>query len=84
MYLTSLSARRIGGQVSGFEEWAYVGSSIVLIGVGLYRFSHWKGLGLTHCRSPLRFVIHGWRDGTLGAFRMGILLHPTLIGHLSI
>ena len=27
---------------------------------------------LKHCRSPLQFITHHWRNGTLGAFRMGI------------
>jgi predicted metal-binding membrane protein len=26
---------------------------------------------LRHCRSPLHFVVTGWREGPAGAFRMG-------------
>jgi predicted metal-binding membrane protein len=62
----------MGGQVGWFGEWAFVASGLVLIGAGLYQFSRWKGVCLTHCRSPLSFVLHRWRNGTLGAFRMGI------------
>jgi predicted metal-binding membrane protein len=27
---------------------------------------------LVHCRSPLSFILHQWREGISGAFRMGI------------
>ena len=38
---------------------------------GLYQLSPLKSLCLRHCRSPLHFLLHGWRDGGLGALRMG-------------
>jgi predicted metal-binding membrane protein len=72
MYLASFLVRWVGGQAGWSGEWAFVGSAIVLIGAGLYQFSHWKGVCLTHCRSPLSFILHQWRQGPLGAFRMGI------------
>jgi predicted metal-binding membrane protein len=72
MYLGSLLVQWMGGQVSWFGEWAFVASGLVLIAAGLYQISRWKGVCLTHCRSPLSFVLHQWRAGTLGAFRMGI------------
>jgi predicted metal-binding membrane protein len=72
MYLASLLVGWVNGQVSWLGEWAFVGSAIILIGTGLYQFSSWKGVCLTHCRSPLSFILHRWREGMLGAFRMGI------------
>jgi predicted metal-binding membrane protein len=72
VYLTSLLVRWVNGQVSWFGEWSFVGSAIILMGVGLYQFSRWKGVCLTHCRSPLSFILHQWRAGMLGAFRMGL------------
>jgi predicted metal-binding membrane protein len=72
MYLASLLVHWVGGQVSWLGEWTVVGSAIILIGAGLYQFSSWKGVCLTHCRSPLSFILHQWRQGRLGAFRMGI------------
>jgi predicted metal-binding membrane protein len=72
LYLASLLVWWVGGQVSWMREWAVIGSAIVLIGAGLYQFSSWKGICLTHCRSPLSFILHQWRAGALGAFRMGI------------
>src|SRR5438105_4501434 len=31
-----------------------------------------KRVCLRHCRSPLHFVMHRWRDGGVGALRMGL------------
>jgi predicted metal-binding membrane protein len=44
----------------------------VLLLSGLYQWSPLKMSCLKHCRSPLDFVMHHWRDGRTGAFRMGI------------
>lgn len=38
---------------------------------GLYQLSPLKSLCLRRCRSPLHFLLHGWRDGALGALRLG-------------
>ena len=43
-----------------------------LIAAGLYQFTPLKRVCLRHCRSPLAFVALHWRDGPLGAIRMGI------------
>jgi predicted metal-binding membrane protein len=72
MYVALLLVRWIGGQVGVLGEWGFLGSGIALIGAGLYQFSPWKGVCLTHCRSPLGFILHRWRSGALGAWRMGI------------
>jgi predicted metal-binding membrane protein len=58
----------------GFLEWdeqgpIAAGSAIAL--AGLYQVTPLKRVCLTHCRTPLHFVMHGWREGRLGAFRMG-------------
>ena len=42
-------------------------------GAGLYQFTPLKRVCLHHCRSPLAFVALYWRDGPLGAVRMGIV-----------
>jgi predicted metal-binding membrane protein len=44
----------------------------ILVAAGLWQFTPIKGICLRHCRSPMSFLIHGWRPGRLGAFRMGI------------
>src|ERR671923_89129 len=43
----------------------------LLVLAGLYQFTPLKNFCLKHCRSPLHFVMHGWRDGRMGAVRMG-------------
>jgi predicted metal-binding membrane protein len=43
----------------------------VLFAAGAYQITPFKGSCLTHCRSPLGFLMTGWRDGRFGAFRMG-------------
>jgi predicted metal-binding membrane protein len=47
-------------------------SGAILIAAGLYQLTPFKGACLTHCRSPLGFLMSHWRDGTAGAWRMGI------------
>jgi len=44
----------------------------LLVGAGLYQFSSLKQACLTQCRSPMMFFIAHWRDGTAGAFNLGL------------
>ncbi|WP_245444343.1 DUF2182 domain-containing protein [Microvirga sp. KLBC 81] len=39
---------------------------------GLYQLTPLKCLCLRHCRSPLAFVALLWREGPVGALRMGV------------
>lgn len=48
----------------------YLGGGIVVL-AGIYQFSPLKHVCLTHCRSPFHIILHGWREGRLGALRMG-------------
>ena len=43
----------------------------ILLAAGMYQVTPFKGACLTECRSPLGFLMTSWRDGNLGAFRMG-------------
>jgi len=45
---------------------------VVLIGAGLYQLSPLKNVCLNKCRSPISFILHSWRDGYWGSFRMGL------------
>jgi predicted metal-binding membrane protein len=56
---------------------AMVGTSpvlggLLLISAGLFQFTSLKRACLAHCRSPLGFVMGHWRDGRVGALRMGL------------
>lgn len=43
----------------------------LLIAAGVYQLTPWKNACLSHCRSPLEFVMRHWRKGRAGALRMG-------------
>lgn len=47
-------------------------SAAILIAAGIWQFTPLKRACLVHCRSPLHFVIHGFRPGVGGALRMGM------------
>ena len=44
----------------------------ILMAAGVYQLTPFKGACLTWCRSPLGFLMSSWRDGALGAVRMGL------------
>ena len=44
---------------------------ILLLAAGVYQLTPLKHACLRHCRSPLQFITHHWRNGTAGALRMG-------------
>jgi len=49
----------------------YLGGTLC-VAAGIYQLTPLKQACLKHCRSPLEFVLHHWRPGTAGAFRMGL------------
>lgn len=49
----------------------------ILLLAGLYQFSPIKNACLSHCQNPAGFLMNHWRDGSLGAYRMGTQ-HGTL------
>ncbi len=49
----------------------WIGGSILLL-AGLFQFSNFKYKCLSHCRSPLEFIMHHWKEGKKGAFNMGV------------
>ena len=60
---------------SGFLAWnragPYVAGGAIIL-AGLYELTPLKSVCLNHCRSPLHFVLGRWRDGRVGAVRMGV------------
>jgi predicted metal-binding membrane protein len=61
------------GQLGAGERatWTPVALGTVFIVAGLYQVTPLKRVCLDHCRSPLAFVAHRWRDGYGGALWMG-------------
>jgi predicted metal-binding membrane protein len=48
-----------------------IGGSILIL-AGLYQFTPFKRACLAKCCKPQNFMLDGWRDGRVGAFRMGL------------
>lgn len=46
-------------------------AGLTLVVAGLYQLSPFKHRCLHYCRSPLDFILGGWREGYWGALRMG-------------
>jgi predicted metal-binding membrane protein len=44
---------------------------VLFILAGIYQFTPLKHACLSHCRSPFAFLLNHWRDGRVGALRMG-------------
>jgi predicted metal-binding membrane protein len=68
-------ARGIRAAGAGFLGWDRLGPYVVggaVAAAGLYELTPLKAMCLHHCRSPMHFVVTGWREGTAGAFRMGV------------
>jgi predicted metal-binding membrane protein len=59
------------GPLGMFEGGRALVPAIVLAAAGLYQFTRPKEVCLSHCESPLGFVVHHWRSGRAGAVRMG-------------
>jgi predicted metal-binding membrane protein len=47
-------------------------AGLVAVAAGLYQLTPMKAVCLSHCQHPLTFVMHHWRPGRAGAFRMGL------------
>ncbi|MGR9014540.1 MAG: DUF2182 domain-containing protein [Gammaproteobacteria bacterium] len=44
----------------------------ILFLAGFYQFMPLKNTCLTHCKTPMGFLLNEWQDGFLGAFKMGL------------
>lgn len=47
-------------------------AGVALLGAGIYQWTPLKYACLTHCRSPVGFLMAHWREGRWGTVRMGI------------
>jgi predicted metal-binding membrane protein len=66
--------RLVHGLDLGFLAWHRQGPLVAggaVAAAGLYELTPLKETCLRYCRTPLHFVLHGWRDGWTGALRMG-------------
>jgi predicted metal-binding membrane protein len=53
---------------------------IVLTATGIFQWTPLKNACLRRCRSPIGFLLTEWRDGTRGAFHMGLHLGAYCVG----
>jgi predicted metal-binding membrane protein len=75
------------GVAASFAQWALERAALIApqtlravpvlgaaiaIAAGLYQLTPLKTACLVKCRSPFDFVLNRWRDGALGALRMGL------------
>lgn len=62
------------------ETWAPLALGGVLVVAGFYQFTPLKQACLRQCKTPFGFVMTHWREGRLGALRMGILHGAVCLG----
>jgi predicted metal-binding membrane protein len=65
-------ADRLAAQAMWLMDHAARLGGVVLVLAGIYQFSPLKRACLAKCRTPLQFILGSWRDGSGGAFRMGL------------
>ena len=53
------------------SPWFALAPAAVVLAAGAWQFTRPKEVCLTHCESPMGFVMHHWRSGRGGATRMG-------------
>jgi predicted metal-binding membrane protein len=59
---------------TGWLAWDRAGPYVAggaIAAAGLYQLTPLKEVCLRHCRGPMHYVLRGWREGRLGALRMG-------------
>lgn len=77
--LTGIAAFAIaaGGDALA-DRWAFLSDNgariggVLLVAAGLYQVTPLKTVCLSKCRTPMAFILNSWREGTAGAFRMGV------------
>ena len=71
-FLAAVAAERLAAALGiPAETAARIGGALLVI-AGLYQLTPLKRACLTHCRSPLSFVMTAWRPGPAGALRIGL------------
>jgi predicted metal-binding membrane protein len=70
---------QLGGELAGrlgaveHQQWPSLALGTILVVAGLYQFTPLKFACLRQCQSPFGFIMGHWRNGQLGALRMGIV-----------
>jgi predicted metal-binding membrane protein len=72
-YAAALAGEAVAASVALSPETGARVGGVVLVAAGIYQISPLKDLCLSKCRTPVGFIMTSWREGTLGALRMGLL-----------
>ena len=71
-YLGANAASGLAQQVPWMMLNAARNSGGILVLAGLYQLTPLKRVCLAKCRAPQEFLLHSWRDGYSGSFRLGL------------
>ncbi len=71
-YVADITIQSLPGVFPALQAYGTVIGGLTLVGAGVYQLTPFKYLCLSQCRSPMGFLLTSWRDGTAGAFRMGL------------
>ncbi len=71
-YLGALAASGLAQQIPWIIMNAARFGGGILVLAGLYQFTPLKRVCLAKCRTPQDFILHFWREGYPGSFRMGL------------
>lgn len=71
-YALAVGAGELGRQWMWLADNAARLGGATLATAGAYQLSPLKSTCLSKCRTPMSFILTSWRDGYLGAFRMGL------------
>ena len=72
-YLAILAVQTLTAQLAGsLPQLPLIGLVAILFLAGIYQLSPLKTVCLRHCQTPFGFVVQHWREGTGGAFAMGL------------
>jgi predicted metal-binding membrane protein len=71
-YAADLAIQSLPERFPSLRTYGMAIGGVTLVGAGLYQLTPLKYLCLSQCRSPLGFLLSSWRDGHLGALRMGV------------
>ena len=71
-YAADIAIQALPESFPSLRTYGFMIGGLTLMVAGIYQLTPLKYLCLSQCRSPMGFLLTSWRDGTLGAFRMGV------------
>ena len=75
----ALHTHALLSSMMGESTSSYLGGAL-LLAAGVFQWTPLKYACLSHCRSPIGFLMTEWRDGAGGALRMGLLHGSFCVG----